>query len=926
MPIEIRFDANQQYQIDAINSIVDLFAGQEGAAQGFTAPDFVAEHAPGLFQEMVFGNTLSLASSTLEANLRRVQNRPIMQDDGLQRPAIDEDLRQDLGPEPTDLDFTVEMETGTGKTYVYLRTIAELHKKFGFTKFVIVVPSVAIREGVLSSLRLLDDHIRELYDGLQFDSYVWESRFPTRLHQFATASHLQIMVINIDSFTKETNIINKVDPDRLNGYAPIEYLRACSPIVIMDEPQNMETPIRQEAIRSLSPLFRLRYSATHKDLKHLVYRLTPVDAYDLRLVKKIGVLSITKDEDLNDAYVEVTRINATAGTVTATAKIHKTGAKGTKLTQVTLRKDDDLYKLSGGRSVYTGWLIEEIHSAQDGKPGVVEFSNGRRVREGLGTSNESEQHQRLMLRQAVESHFEKELQLKLRQRRGVIPAAIKPLTLFFIDRVANYHPSNSKLRQWFEQEYEFFKSDARFRSLDMPDVSVVHDGYFATSAKGEPKDIAVGRDTKDAESAFERIMQNKEQLLSFDEPLRFIFSHSALVEGWDNPNVFTICNLQDGKSEMRKRQQVGRGLRLPVMDNGERCRDDGINLVTVIAHEEFSKFAGDLQREIEDETGVSFAGRISNLKKDKIKLKLKDQVLNDPIFNGLWTKISRKTTYQLKFETDAVVAEAVERINRMARLEPIKFRISKTEVDIKYEGVLGGDTRDRGSVEVEGARKLPDVVGELSRRVPLSRATIVRILNQIENLDQVKVNPALFIDQVEAAMKEALVTEVAEGIVYTPIDRECWSAELFKTSHQEETVAKSELVVSVTKSITDKVVCDSKVEVAFAQYLEKREDVPLFLKLPGWFKIDTPLGGYNPDWAFVRREPNGQYLYLVRETKGTDVIENLQWESEGWKIKFGAAHFRALKVDYFFHHDPESLIQSYPDFKIAGNVAITVDK
>ncbi|MGY1592262.1 DEAD/DEAH box helicase family protein [Geodermatophilus sp. SYSU D00708] len=921
MAVEIKFEANQQYQLDAINSVVDIFAGQEGLSQGFTTTtDFGGSNGGALFEEVVFGNSLALQDSTLEINLRRVQDRPVLQEDGSDVPAIAEDLRTELAAGYGALDFSVEMETGTGKTYVYLRTIAELNRKYGYTKFVIVVPSIAIREGVLSSLRLLKEHIRELYDGLQFDSYVWDSRFPTRVHQFATASHLQIMVINIDSFTKETNIINKVDPDRLNGYAPIEYLRACHPIVIMDEPQNMETPVRQEAIRSLSPLFRLRYSATHRDLKHLVYRLTPVDAYDLRLVKRIGVLSITKDEDLNDAHVEVTKINATPGNVTATAKIHKTSRQGTKLTQVTLRKDMDLYEASGQRSIYQGWMIEDIHTGQDGRPGHVEFSNGRRVREGIGTGSETEQHQRLMIRQAVESHFEKELQLKLQQRRGIVPAAIKPLTLFFIDKVANYAPEEGKFRQWFEQEYEFIRSDARFRSLTMPDVEDVHDGYFATTPKGVPKDITFGRDTKDAEGAFERIMQNKEKLLSFEEPLRFIFSHSALVEGWDNPNVFTICNLQDGRSEMRKRQQIGRGLRLPVMDNGERCRVDDINMVTVIAYEEFSKFAGDLQKEIEEETGVSFAGRISDLKKDKIKLKLKEQVLNDPLFQQLWDKISRKTTYQLEFETDDVVAEAVERINAMEKLEPIKFRISKTEVEIKVDGVGAGDSRDRGTVEVEGARKLPDVVGELSRRVPLSRATIVRILTKIDNLDQVKLNPAVFIDNVEAAINQALYKEVAKGIVYTPTGNERWSAELFKTAHQDETVAKAEFVVPVSKSLTEQVVCDSKVEVAFAQYLEQRDDVPFFLKLPRWFKIDTPLGNYNPDWAFIRKGTGGQYFYLVRETKGTDVIEDLQWETEGWKIKFGEAHFNALKVDYFFHKDPKVLIEVSPDYTAHGGV------
>lgn len=919
MPIEIKFEANQQYQLDAINSVVDIFAGQEGLRQGFTTTtDLSGAGGDVLFDEVVFGNSLALQDSTIETNLRRIQDRPILQDDGSAVPAIADGLRNEPIGGPTGLDFSVEMETGTGKTYVYLRTIAELNQKYRYTKFVIVVPSVAIREGVLSNLRLLKEHIRDLYDGLQFDSYVWDSRFPTRVHQFATASHLQIMVINIDSFTKETNIMKKVDPDRLNGFAPIEYLRACHPIVIMDEPQNMETPIRQQAIRSLSPLFRLRYSATHRDLKHLVYRLTPVDAYDLHLVKRIGVLSVTKDEDLNEAYVEVSKVIATPGSVTATAKIHKATALGTRLTQVTLHEDDDLYELSGKRSVYQGWSVEQIHAGQEGRPGLVEFGNHQKVREGAGTTNDAEQQQRLMIRQAVVSHFEKEFQLKLLVRRGMVASAIKPLTLFFIDRVANYHPADGKFRRWFEQEYDFVRADGRFRSLDMPDVSAVHDGYFATTAKGVPKDITFGRDTKDAESAFERIMRSKEKLLSFEEPLRFIFSHSALVEGWDNPNVFTICNLQEGKSEMRKRQQIGRGLRLPVMVNGERCHNYDVNLLTVIAHEEFATFAGALQKEIEDETGVSFEGRIADLKKDKVKLRLKEEVLGDPIFEALWEKISRRTTYRLSFATEDVVAESVKRINAMEQLEPIKFRISKTEIAMNRQGIAAGDARNRGSVEAEGVRRLPDVVGELTRRVPLSRATIVRILKEIDNLDQVKLNPSVFIDRVEAAMKQALYQEVTKGIVYTPTGNERWSAGLFKDKHQTDTVAKARFVVPVTKSVTDRIVCDSAVEVAFAKALEARDDVPLFVKLPGWFKIDTPLGGYNPDWAIVREVGDGKHLYLVRETKGTGSIEDLQWEAEGWKIKFGEAHFRALKVDYFFHNDPKVLIEISPDFGRRG--------
>jgi type III restriction enzyme len=345
------------------------------------------------------------------------------------------------------------------------------------------------------------------------------------------------------------------------------------------------------------------------------------------------------------------------------------------------------------------------------------------------------------------------------------------------------------------------------------------------------------------------------------------------------------------------------------MSDGERCHVDDVNLLTVIANEDFSKFAGDLQKEIEAETGVSFEGRISNLKTDKIKLQLKEAVLSDPIFQKLWERISRKTTYELRFETGDVVAEAVRRINAMEPLESVKFRVAKVAVDMNASGVVAGDSRDRGTVEVEGAQRLPDVVGELTRRVALSRATIVRILKTIDNLDQVKVNPAVFVDRVGDAINQALYDQATEGIVYTPSGGERWTAELFKSSHQDETVAKPEFVVSVQKSITDKIVCDSGVEVRWAEYFEARDDIPLFIKLPGWFLVPTPLGNYNPDWAFVRKDDAGDYLYLVRESKGTDKLEDLQWEAEGWKIKFGTAHFKALNVDYDFHWDPAIAVE-----------------
>lgn len=917
MGVRIKFDPNQGFQRDAIDAVLALFAGQEAVEQGFADDSFATEEMLEGFTDLVFGNTLSLAAESMRRNLRGVQDTTITDSEGNAHAAIPEGMRIDLEPGEAPEDFSIEMETGTGKTYVYLRSVAELHQKYGFRKFLIVVPSVAIREGVLSSLRLLKEHISELYDGLQYDFFVYHSAHLNRVRQFATAAHLQIMVINIDAFAKDSTIMNK-PAEELGFYAPIEYVRRCRPIVVMDEPQNMETEIRRNAIAALWPLFKLRYSATHRDLKHLVYRLTPVDAYDLNLVKKISVLAVTKDEDFNDPYVEVIKILETPAGVTATVLMDVAGKLGTRRVQKKIRKDDDLYAISGNRSVYQGWTVEDILA---GDARLVEFGNGRKVPETRSSAqDEDDQWMRLQVRMAIEAHFAKELQLKRELRRKAIPAAIKPLTLFFIDRVANYHPKDSKLRVWFEEEYEAVRSDARYAVLNLPHVDVVHDGYFATSAKGEAKDSTLtkegkARDTKETAAAFERIMRKKEELLGFEEPLRFIFSHSALAEGWDSPNVFTICNLQDGKSTMRKRQQIGRGLRLPVMENGERCHVEHINVLTVIANESFASFAAQLQKEIEAETGVSFKNRVSNGREPR-KVNLNKKMLASPEFEALWAAIADKTRYSLNFDTSLVIQAAVKRVNAMDVIEPVKFRVSKHLVEIGAYGVGGELSVDKGDVVVEGARKIPDFVAELCRRVPLSRATIVSILKQCNRLEDVKLNPSVFIDLVSDAINHALYEQVADGIVYSPKPGERWDAELIEKRHNDETIKP--VVVPVTKSIVDNIACDSAVEQRMAEILEARPDVPLFVKLPDWFKIPTPLGNYNPDWAFIRNLEDGQALYLVRETKGTDDLEKLQWESEGWKIKFGKAHFNALRVDFAFGHNTKVLIEVSPEHRARG--------
>ncbi|GIK78438.1 MAG: type III restriction endonuclease subunit R [Actinomycetes bacterium] len=901
MAVEIKFDANQRYQVDAINAVVELFEGQEAVEQTTALPG--ENGAPGAlpgFTELVFGNSLALSAEQLRRNLRAVQDGSADADES---PPISESLREDIPDGEAPLDFSVEMETGTGKTYVYLRTIAELNRRYGFRKFVIVVPRVAIREGVMTSIELVRDHLRELFDGLQFDSYVYDSNALNRVRQFATASHLQLMIINIDSFTSDANVINR-STDAMNGRAPIEFLRACRPIVVVDEPQNMETETRQAAIASLDPLFKLRYSATHRDLKHLVYRLTPVDAYDLRLVKRIGVRGIVQEHDPNVPEIEVKKVRGGTTGVTASAVIQKETRIGTKPTNITLRKDLDVEQESGGRAVYRGWVVEDI-VRPDGSPAYVEFANGRRIEEGSSTDHGGrDQLQRLMIRQAIEAHFERERELDFRARRGVI-SRTKPLTLFFIDRVANYVPDDAKFRQWFEEEYEAVRADGKHVHLKMPDPAEVHDGYFATD-RGVAKDTQEGRDSAAATRAFELIMRDKQKLLSLDEPLRFIFSHSALGEGWDNPNVFVICNLQDGKSEVRKRQQIGRGLRLPVMDNGERCRVDQVNHLTVIANEAFEEFAATLQSEIEEETGVKFDDRIVN-EDERVRLDLKDGALESSEFRELWERISPRTTYRLQFDTANLVAEAVRRLKAAEDIEPIRFIVREGRLEMRIEsGVKVDQTTDHTAEAVTGVQRVPDILGELSRRVPISRSTIATILRESGRVDDARENPTAFLDLATDAILGALHAQLADSIHYTPIPDDRWEAEQFET---HVGYAYDRNLVDASKSITAKLPVDSDVERQFSAALEKRDDVKLYLKLPTWFKVPTPLGGYNPDWAIVREVDEDTILYLVRETKGGDDLESLRFEHEKLKIKFGHRHFEAIKVDYAFGSKAGKLLE-----------------
>jgi len=893
MSVNIKFSSNQEFQLNAISAVVDLFDSQQVSGR-HGAVSSVGKGEEALFQEVFFSNQLSLSTEELKTNLTSVQNRSRVLSNGTIQEVIPLEYRaKDFNGEGP-LEFSIEMETGTGKTYVYIRTILELYLKYGLSKFVIVVPTVAIREGVLSTLRLTADHFKELYSGLQYDAYVYDSKNVNKLRQFATSSHLQILIMNIAAFNRDENIIMR-ETDGLNGRAPIDFVQAVKPVVILDEPQKLSSELSAKAIATLNPIFRLRYSATHPNYINLVYRLSPVDAYEMRLVKKIDVLSLQVEPNLNEAFVEIVKITAKSNSVSATVLVSKNG----KLTQIHVKRNEDLEILTES-NMYSGWLVEDIHIASENSSGFIEFTNGQVIWEGFTNDKSKEFLHRAQIRATIQDHFETELLLKRKSDLGeILPT--KALTLFFIDKVDNYIHDDSILRVIFENEYLNVSKMRKFRNLTFPEAKQTHRGYFASSNSGY-RDSKEGKSNKEDEEAYDLIMKSKEKLLSLDEPVRFIFSHSALGEGWDNPNVFTLCSLQETKSEVKRRQQIGRGLRLPVMASGERCQDEEVNHLTVIATESFEKFAASLQREMQEEAGIDFISKVQD-KRARVEVVPKAEFWDLPGFKELWDSIAMRTSYRLDFESKPLIDECIRRFRNFPNLRPPVLRVSKHEIDRinSIEGIVQGAGQSHEIASFTPHIEIPDFLSELANNTPISRSSIAQVVSDSGRLHELGLNPREFIAQLKGSIFGALASTIKDnsGIQYSPIKdskSQKWSMEFLSS---RIAMAYQNSLVEVKKSIYNKFPVDSEIERQFALDLDKRDDIKLFFKLPGWFKIDTPIGGYNPDWAIVRvNEENEKSVYLVRETKGTTNLDELFREAEVWKVVFGGEHFKAIGVDY----------------------------
>jgi type III restriction enzyme len=969
--MKLHFEPDLPYQLVAIEAICGLFRGQETCRTEFTVTKNFGTGQYGLplmEDDLGIGNRRTLSDDHILNNLSEVQ------------------LRNGLKPSTKlgSADFTVEMETGTGKTYVYLRTIFELHKRYGFTKFVIVVPTVAIKEGVYHSLQITKEHFQALYANIPFEFFLYDSSKLGQVRNFATSPNIQIMVVTVGAINKkDVNNLYK-DSEKTGGEKPIDLIRATRPIVIVDEPQSVEGGLEgrgKEALQLMHPLCTLRYSATPPKEHHMVYRLDAVDAYERGLVKQIEVASLEVEGGHNRAYVKLISTSNKKGTFSAKVELDMQGSTGVSRKVVTVTPGDDLQQ-AAKRDVYADCLVQSIHCKAGEES--IELSNLEMpLRRGETVGDvDRDALTRLMIRRTIEEHLDKEMRLRRRE--------IKVLSLFFIDVVENYRrynaagtPEKGKYAVMFEEEYRKAAARPKYRTLfndvDLTsDATEVHDGYFSIDKRGTWTDTAENNQSNrdNAERAYNLIMKDKERLLSFETKLKFIFSHSALREGWDNPNVFQICVLREMSSELARRQTIGRGLRLCVNQKGERLRGFDPNTLTVIATESYEQFAENLQKEIEADTGIRFgivephqfaaisvtdplggttalgveqsealwthlqesgyvnakgkvqdplrtvlregtlqvpvpfqaqlpqiqdilrklAGRLDIKNADERRpVKTRQAVLHSEEFQALWDRIKHRTTYRVQFDNEKLIQDCTKAVADGPPITKTRVQIRKADVAIGRGGVEAQHTSTEAPITIEETDiELPDVLTDLQDKTQLTRRSLARILTESGRLDDFKRNPQQFIELAAEAINRAKRLALVDGIRYQRIGDDVYYAqELFE---QVELTGYLKNMLAAEKSVYEQVVYDSAgLERSFAEDLEKNRAVKVYAKLPGWFKVPTPLGNYNPDWAVLVEKDGDERLYFVVETKGSLFTDDLRG-TEGAKIECGKAHFKALEI------------------------------
>ena len=956
----------QQYQTEAVENTVNVFAGQP-AQQGQKGYRIDlgkrAETIAFEGEDSGYSNgEIVLTNEQILDNIRDIQVAQLIQ------PSTS--LAKGQGRVSLD----IEMETGTGKTYVYIKTMFELNRRYGWCKFIVVVPSIAIREGVAKSFSMLEDHFMEHY-GKKARWFVYNSSNLQQLDQFSQDSGISVMIINTQAFAasmkegaknKESRIIYS-KRDEFASRRPIDVIAANRPIIIMDEPQKMEGEATQTALKKFNPLFTLNYSATHKTKHDTIYALDAYDAYKERLVKRIQVQGFEiKNLRGTSHYLYLDGIDLSPKhPPVARIELETRNAAGAIRREIKKFDVGDDLRAESGLAEYDGFTVTEINPRGRG---YVTFLNGTTISCGevIGDSNE-EAMQRVQIRETIRAHFEKEKELF---NRG-----IKCLSLFFIDEVANYRQYDDegnevkgKFQRIFEEEYarlvnnymtvfdtDYDKYLRRFRPCE------THRGYFSIDKKGRSVNSAVkrGSDLSDDISAYDLILKNKERLLSFDEPTRFIFSHSALREGWDNPNVFQICTLRHSNSTTTKRQEVGRGLRLCVDKDGVRqdkqtLGDDihAINVLTVIANESYADFTSALQRETREAlrdrvTAASqdyFLGRIvkdASGEQHKISLaeastiigylyqneyvdddgrltptylsaadkgelaplppKLQPisegvmklvagifnpKVLDDMVkpvetttpennlnenfdnerFQEMWNEINNKYVYTVHYNSNELIEKVVVALRANLTVTKLQYvKVTGTQDSDKVTEFGNTKTTTSELSDVSTSNVPYDLVGDIARGARLTRRSVVKILQGIDNKVLLfKNNPEEFIRNVVKTIREQKATMIVEHISYNRIAGK-YDSSIF-VPERKLSINK---VIEAQKHITPYIAFDSDGERKFAEALEGATEVQVYAKLPRKLKIPTPVGNYAPDWAIVFNDGTVRHVFFVAETKGS---------------------------------------------------------
>ncbi|MGI9347936.1 MAG: DEAD/DEAH box helicase family protein [Gammaproteobacteria bacterium] len=929
--MQIQYDGAQSHQLEAIATVLRLFSGARPQSSALPKQNTTV-----LFNSPVVAN---MPPWTDHANLlakvqevQKSQEPPLPADDKLRNieEAFDDSASNGLvaGHTVSFPNFAIEMETATGKTYLFLRTIREMIQKCGLLKFIIITPSVAVRENILHSLASLSSHFSTLYD----KPCEWSAYKAQKTHivqRFAASASAQIMVMTIDSFNKRLNVIRQ-DADHLSGEIPLTMLQAVRPVLILDEPQNMESELSVKSLALLNPLFALRYSATHRKNYNLLYRLSPTAAYRLGLVKQIQIGSITAKR--SDPFVRVEKVHHRGNM--PVAKIAFNIIRKGRLTKrsMEMKKFNIIGNYSQLRE-YDQWKISNIKILDEQKS--VDFNNGITLQQGEESGGVNKQILQAQISKMIQTHFDRQKDMRSK--------GVKVLSLFFIDRVDNYQPADGEIRLLFEECFNTIKKDYPEWS-DLPAASV-HNGYFAKSAKGNSE--------KDAE-AFNLIMRDKESLLTFaaanddDETRRkrqvcFIFSHSALREGWDNPNIFQICTLNRARSEMRRRQEIGRGLRLVVDQQGRRLRHKSDNLLTVIADEDYQEYVKNYQQEInedyrdviEDRLGKPLneatEEEISKLHEEygsgiippplasntaqtcrrHISKNKKGEAVFSAEFRALWERISQKTSYRLKLDGKKLLDNVVANIkNQSIQMPTIEYQ--ESIVGVLEDGTFGAEPVSGIDTvaKIKGSHAAVDAIG-LARYLldtedlPLlfSRSVLSKIAKRAGK-KMLEANPRAWAAMTARVIREQIAELGADGVEYQKLDNQFYEWEQHFSNFAEEEYQIASAFVARMKN--DKapfklIECDSTVEKEFAEEMDRRRDVEIFLKLPRNFYVPTPIGNYNPDWAVLMQDNKGhKRLYFIAETKSAvdddgNVQENNLRLAEMLKIRYARRHFGSTK-------------------------------